>query len=216
MRSIQGRKGAHLRSGAVLVPLVVIGIAATGCGSSGGNELSSMTSNVRPEDPAPELGDIGESLEGFGQDVEEFFGDLLEGLDPGSSGEGGNPGDSGNSGEGGGQGQGKAEGEGGGEAAPGPGSRSAECSDLLINYSNLYLSALSGATPKEIKDLASELRKSLPKDLHDDLEIVVSVATDLANGGLAGGGNLGSPGYSQADKAITDYLVDGCASESID
>lgn len=161
-----------------------------------------MTSDVRAEDPGFEFGDVGESLEGFGEDIEEFFGDFLEGLDPGQLEEGSGEGDSkkGDS----------------GEAVPGEGSQIPECSDLLMQYTNLFIEAVSGTPADELEASADELREKLPEDLHDELEIVISVALKVAEEGLASGGNLASPEYSQADRAITDYLVNGCSSGSFD
>lgn len=174
---------------AAVLLVCLLALAGAGCSAAGGGELSSMTSDVRPEDPGLE---IDESLEGFGEDVQEFFGDVLEDLDLGDITEGLD------------------------EAIPGLGPNTPECAELMLKYTTLFVDAAQGAPAKDIQKDAAEIKKALPKDLHDELDTMVSAAIELAESDQPGGGELITPEYSQADVAITEYLVDGCSSEATD
>lgn len=187
----------HLRNKRVLsvvslITVALLALAGAGCSAAGGTELSSMTSDVRPEEPGIDLGNIDETLEGFGEDIQQFFGDFLEGIDLSDL-----PEDL-------------------GEAIPGLGSASPECAELLREYTTLFIDASMGAPTEDVEADAAEIRKALPEDLHDEFDIMISAAIEVAESDELGGGELFTPEYIEADRTITEYLVGSCGSGTSD
>lgn len=90
-----------------------------------------------------------------------------------------------------------------------------DCMNAGLSYAGLALSAMGGPDgAKMAKEAAEALKDTLPKDLHDDLEVVAKAFATVAEKGIMQAGDaLDSKEFEKADDAISKYFDKVCGTE---
>lgn len=176
------------------ITLLVLGaLIAPACSSDDSTDTASSSSNER--DSGADSGKSDKSG------------------DSGDSGDSGNSGDSGDSGDSGAN----------PDETPGlddltesiPGLEDmGDCITQATAFSSLYFETLGGGSGAEdAQKKAEELKKVLPEDLHDDIDVISKAIGEVAEEGLMSGTDaLETEEYKAAEQAISKYFEEECGS----
>ncbi len=87
-----------------------------------------------------------------------------------------------------------------------------ECMNAGLAYAGLAFSAMGGPDgAKMAKEAAASMKETLPKDLHDELEVVTKAFASVAEKGIMEGSKLlDSKEFEKADDAISKYFDEVC------
>ena len=87
-----------------------------------------------------------------------------------------------------------------------------DCMSQATAYASLAMSALGGDdSGKSAEDALKDMKKSLPEDLHDDIEVLGEAYKKVAKDGFIKGGEaMDTPEFQQADEAISAYFEETC------
>lgn len=99
------------------------------------------------------------------------------------------------------------------ESIPGLGDMG-DCISQAAAFSSLYFETLGGEDgAKDAQRKAEELKKVLPDDLHDDIDVISKAIGQVAEEGLLSGTDaLDTDEYRQAEEAISKYFQEECGS----
>jgi hypothetical protein len=87
-----------------------------------------------------------------------------------------------------------------------------DCMSQATAYASLAMSALGGDdSGKSAEKALKEMKATLPKDLHDDLDVLADAYKKVAKDGFIEGGEaMDTPEFQQADEAISAYFEETC------
>lgn len=88
-----------------------------------------------------------------------------------------------------------------------------QCMQVVATYTSLALGVVDGPEgARKSQKEAEQLKKQLPPELTDDIDVVAATFGKIADQGILDGlGGLDDPAFTQANKNITDYLQTNCS-----
>ncbi len=87
-----------------------------------------------------------------------------------------------------------------------------DCFKQASTFSKMFTGILTSPdTAKDAQLQAEELKKVLPENLHDDIDVISKAIGEVAEKGVANGSEaMGTPEYESAVRAIGDYFAKEC------
>jgi len=87
-----------------------------------------------------------------------------------------------------------------------------DCMSAGLAYAGLAMSALGGPEgAKAAREAADAMKSTIPKDLHDELDVVTKAFATVAEKGIVAGGEaMDSKEFEKADEKLSAYFDEVC------